>query len=253
MAWMTRPFMKRWARIPTIRGEFAIESTTKDRENKTHGRFQRNQTTKKLTRHKCHFCDYATSHKTHRTHIRIHTDNHIDVILVPRCSHENRPCCNTHDWNLISVDRSVSHWKVKKSVIEGKCQRPRLECNSCKYTTHQKYYLIKHMQIHSGEKPFECSIYFQTFSQWNNLKHYLWTHIVEVPFFCSKCSQRFLNAKPSKISFKSVESLKIASLEIGQKRLKSTKINHNWNHCYGNFDFLQICLINILTMFNTDT
>lgn len=56
------------AQIITIRGKFAIESTTKDRENKPHGRFQRNQAIK----------NRGTLEFTL-------TENHIDVILVPRC------------------------------------------------------------------------------------------------------------------------------------------------------------------------
>ncbi|XP_055308915.1 zinc finger protein 41-like, partial [Sitodiplosis mosellana] len=54
--------------------------------------------------------------------------------------------------------------------------------------------LMKHMRIHSGAKPFECSICFKLFATKDHLQRHSMTHKNELPNACSKCDRRFASS-----------------------------------------------------------
>uniref|UniRef100_A0A8C9X6I7 C2H2-type domain-containing protein n=1 Tax=Sander lucioperca TaxID=283035 RepID=A0A8C9X6I7_SANLU len=64
-------------------------------------------------------------------------------------------------------------------------------CSVCKTMFSNENLLLKHMTVHTGEKPFGCPVCRKRFTDHSNLKRHLTLHTGERPFKCSVCSKRF--------------------------------------------------------------
>ena len=62
-------------------------------------------------------------------------------------------------------------------------------CQQCNYATERKSNLLQHSATHSGERPFECGICDEKFSQKGSLTKHLLTH-QEGRFECDQCDYK---------------------------------------------------------------
>lgn len=96
---------------------------------------------------------------------------------------------------IFSSDSKVDEFIKGKAVI--KCISPYTkdktnQCHLCKKTYSSKIALIRHMYLHSGQKPFTCEFCNKRFARSYDLKDHLLTHTGDKPFVCSICDKSFI-------------------------------------------------------------
>lgn len=65
------------------------------------------------------------------------------------------------------------------------------QCHFCPYVAPSRHGLIKHVRIHTGERPFQCDVCSRKFTQRHVLKTHMLTHTGEKPFLCRLCLSAF--------------------------------------------------------------
>ncbi|XP_050503540.1 zinc finger protein 239-like isoform X2 [Diabrotica virgifera virgifera] len=64
-------------------------------------------------------------------------------------------------------------------------------CGQCDFVNRSSF--IKHMKIHTGEKPYKCEICFKKFTKTSVLKIHMRVHTGEKPYKCEICFRQFSN------------------------------------------------------------
>ncbi|XP_077546333.1 transcription factor Ken-like [Haemaphysalis longicornis] len=136
-------------------------------------------------------------------------------LLPPTSSYSTSPCgflCNSPQLageatGTHSQGDQLAHpnsWMDNRGSSDGtstrgqrrytaKNQGKRLhECHFCPYTSCRLFNLVMHKRIHTGEKPFKCSVCPSAFTQPSNLKRHMRSkHTDKKPFACRLCSSAF--------------------------------------------------------------
>ena len=86
-------------------------------------------------------------------------------------------------FNKMTLERiHKMEWLRRRGVAVHYCQQ-------CNYVTQKKYDLVKHYRTHSGERPFQCGICDDKFSQKRSLTNHLLNH-QEGRFECDQCDYK---------------------------------------------------------------
>ncbi|XP_068211593.1 zinc finger and BTB domain-containing protein 7A-like isoform X14 [Palaemon carinicauda] len=65
------------------------------------------------------------------------------------------------------------------------------QCQYCSYVNTHKTNLLRHLRIHTGEKPYSCPYCSAQFAQKGNLNNHVRTHTGEKPHTCTVCHRSF--------------------------------------------------------------
>jgi hypothetical protein len=90
------------------------------------------------------------------------------------------------------IGANSTPWKGSPMPIVKTNQRNTPQCTICNKTFRDKYYLSRHMVVHSGFKPYSCSFCNLTFTQEGHLtRHIRLIHWDDIIFECSSCMHCF--------------------------------------------------------------
>ncbi|CAL1279633.1 unnamed protein product [Larinioides sclopetarius] len=74
---------------------------------------------------------------------------------------------------------------------DGSTYKKNHECLFCDYSTGHLAHLKRHINSHTGERPYICSVCGQDFRQKAHLKRHMTTHSTERPYKCNICEKSF--------------------------------------------------------------
>ncbi|XP_057675687.1 zinc finger protein 568-like isoform X2 [Corythoichthys intestinalis] len=73
----------------------------------------------------------------------------------------------------------------------GQSENKRWKCCQCGKDFVQKGHLKRHLQLHTGEKPYSCPVCGKSFTQKGDVTKHMRVHNGKKPFSCSECGQGF--------------------------------------------------------------
>ncbi|XP_031633568.1 zinc finger protein 239-like [Contarinia nasturtii] len=163
------------------------------KKNKGTKRDRNGKISKKLVasgqkKHKCHLCDYASSHKSHLTiHIRTHTGEKPFECEICALAFADKSNLKKHKkihslkfpFNCSKCRRGFTEEAVKINHENG-CKVHQYACYLCGTAIRDMSNLKQHMRIHSGVKPFECHVCSRAFAIKYNLNIHLRTHVKQL-------------------------------------------------------------------------
>ena len=131
-----------------------------------------------------HVCKYCDKTFLHYSNMSRHVAGHQEILpyLCRICNQ------NFENYQDIAIHRDISH--PYQSTLHERSSSF-FKCDYCEKEFGYEVALIKHIRIHTGERPHKCTICDKGFSQSSGLYAHMRMHSNLRPYSCTKCSKTF--------------------------------------------------------------